>query len=101
MVHPPFPGKGKERISEIKCPIGSEYLRAAVRCLDVVGPSRVEPSYAEIFATRYRPPIGIHVWRSDLLTSYVVHVPKMVCFFEAAFENGLRFPLHPFFKCVL
>ena len=25
----------------------------------------------------------------------------MVCLFEAAFENGLRFPLHPFFKCVL
>ena len=28
-------------------------------------------------------------------------VPKMVCFFEAAFENGLRFPLHPFIKSVL
>ena len=25
----------------------------------------------------------------------------MVCFFEAAFENGLRFPLHPFIKSVL
>ena len=25
----------------------------------------------------------------------------MVCFFEAAFENGLRFPLHPFIKNVL
>ena len=25
----------------------------------------------------------------------------MVCFFQAAFENGLRFPLHPFIKNVL
>ena len=72
-----------------------------MRCSDAVGPSQVEPSYAKIFASCYRPPIGIHVCRPDFLTSYVVHVPKMVCFFEAAFENGLRFPLHPFFKCVL
>ena len=99
--HPPLHGKGKERISEIRYPIGSEYLRAAVRCSDAVGPSRVEPSYAENFATRCRPPVGIHVWCPDFLTSYVVHVPKMVCFFEATFENGLRFPLHPFFKCVI
>ena len=99
--HPPLPDKGKERISEIRYPTGSEYLRATVRCSDAVGLSRVEPLYAEIFATPYRPPFGIHVWRLDFLTSYVVHVPKMVCFFEAAFENGLYFPLHPFFKCVL
>ena len=59
--HPPFLGKGKERISEIKYPIGSEYLRASARCSDAVGPSRVEPSHAEIFATHYRPPVGIHV----------------------------------------
>ena len=72
-----------------------------MRCSDVVGPSQVEPSYAKIFATRYRPPDGIRVWRPDFLTSYIVHVPKMACFFEAAFENGLRFPLHPFIKCVL
>ena len=25
----------------------------------------------------------------------------MVCFFKVAFENGLRFPLHPFIKSVL
>ena len=99
--HPPLPGKGKERISEIKYPTGSKYLRAVVRCSDVVGPSRVEPFYVEIFATRYRPPASIHVWHPDFLTSYVVHVPKMVYFFEAAFENGLCFPLHPFIKCVL
>ena len=99
--HLPLLGKGKERIREIKYPTGLEFLRAAMRCSDVVGPSQVEPSYAEIFATRYRPPVGIRVWHPDFLTSFVVHVPKMVCFFEAAFENDLRFPLHPFFKCVL
>ena len=31
----------------------------------------------------------------------MVQVPKMVCFFEVAFDNGLRFPLHPFIKRVL
>ena len=86
--HPPLPGKGKERISEIRYLTGSEYLRATVRCSDAVGSSQAEPSYAEIFATRYSPPVGIHVWRPKFLTSYVVHVPKMVCFFEAAFGNG-------------
>ena len=91
----------KRGLARSGTPIRSEYLRAAVRCSDAVGPSRVEPSYAEIFATCYRPPIGIHVWRPDFLTSYVVHVFKMVFFFEATFENGIRFPLHPFFKCIL
>ena len=42
--HPPLPDKGKERISEIKYPTGSEYLRAAVRCSDAVGPSRAGSS---------------------------------------------------------
>ena len=28
-------------------------------------------------------------------------MPKIVCFFEVAFENGLRFPLYPFIKRVL
>ena len=31
----------------------------------------------------------------------MVSVPKMVCFFEVAFDNGLRLPLHPFIKGVL
>ena len=31
----------------------------------------------------------------------MVSVPKMVCFFEVAFDNGLRFPLHPFIKGAL
>ena len=59
--HPPLPGKGKWRISEIRYPTRSEYLRAVVRCKDVVGPSRVEPSYAEIFTPRYKPSAGVHV----------------------------------------
>ena len=53
------------------------------------------------FARRYRPPFGVRVWSLDVLTFYVVFVPKMVCFFEVAFDNGLRFPLHPFIKGVL
>ena len=66
-----------------------------------MGPSRVESLYGEVFARRYRPPFGIQVWSPDVLTSYVVQVPKMVCFFEVAFENGLRFPFHSFIKRVL
>ena len=97
---PPL-GKGKGKIREIRYPGGSEYLRAAVRYVEVVGPSRVEPSYAKTFSTHYRPPSGFQIWCLDLLMSYIVPVPKMVCFFEAAFKNGLRFPLHPFIKSVL
>ena len=97
----PFPSKGKEKISEIRYPYGSEYLRAAVRYADVMGPSWVEPSFAKTFTTRYGPPFGVPIWCPNLLTSYVVPVPKMVCFFEAAFENDLYFPLHPFIKNVL
>ena len=72
-----------------------------MRYADAVGPSRVEPSYAKTFSTRYGPPPGVQIRCPDLLTSYVVTVPKMVCFFEAAFEKGLRFPLHPLIKSVL
>ena len=99
---PPFPlGKGKEKIDKIKYPVGSEYLRSAVQNALAVGPSRVEPLYGEFFARRYMPPFGVQVWSLDVLTSYVVQVPKMVCFFEVAFENGLCFPLHSFIKRVL
>ena len=99
---PPLPlDKGKGRIDEIKFPVGSEYLKSAVQNALVVGPIRVEPLYGETFARRYRPPFGVQVWSPDILTSYVVQVPKMVCFFEVAFDNGLRFPLHPFIKRVL
>ena len=55
----PSPGKGKGKISEIRYPGGFEYLRATMKHADVVGPSRVEPSFAKIFATRYGPPSGV------------------------------------------
>ena len=99
---PPFPlGKGKGKISEIRYPSGAEYLRAAIQNVEVVGPSQVEPLYGEIFAAQYEPTFGVQVWCPDVLTTYVVQVPKMVCFFEVAFENGLRFPLYPFIKKVM
>ena len=98
--HPSPPSKGKGKISEIRYPSGYEYLKAVVKYADAVGPSRVEPLYEKTFVTRYRPPFGVQVWCPDLLTSYIVQVPKMICFFEAALENDIRFPLHPFIKNV-
>ena len=99
--HLSLSGKGKENISEIRYPSGFEYLKAAMKYADAVGPSRVEPLYEKTFVTLYRPPLGVQVWCPDFLTSYIIQLPKMVCFFKAAFENGLRFPLHPFIKNVL
>ena len=99
--HPSPPSKGKGKISEIRYLSGSEYLKAAVKYADTMGPSQVESLYEKTFITRYRPPLGVQVWCPDLLTSYVVQVPKIVYFFEAAFENGLPFPLHPIIKKVL
>ena len=99
---PPFPlGKGKGKISKIRYPSGFQYLRAAIQNAEAMGPSRVEPLYGEILAARYGPPFGVQVWCPDVLTTYVLQVPKMVCFFEVAFENGLRFHLHPFIKRVM
>ena len=98
---PPFPlDKVKGRIDEIKYPGGSKYLKSAVQNALAVGPSRVEPLYGATFTRRYRPPFGVQVWFPDILTSYVVQVPKMVCFFEVDFDNSLCFPLHPFIKRV-
>ena len=57
---PPL-GKGKGKISEIRHPYGSEYLGAVVRYADAVGPSRVEPSYAKTFATRYGPHSDVRI----------------------------------------
>ena len=58
----PFPlDKGKGKLNEIQLPSGSEYLRAAIQNSEAVGPSRVEPSYGEIFATRYGPPFGVQI----------------------------------------
>ena len=93
--------KGKGRVNLIEYPRGSDYLKSAVQHAITVGPSKVGPSYGATFAKRYRPPYGVRVWSPDVLTFYVVPVPKMVCFFEVAFENGLLFPLHPFIKGVL
>ena len=93
--------KGNGRIILIENPKGSEYLKSAVQHALTMGPSKVGPSYGATFAKRYRPPFGVRVWSPDVLTFYVVFVPKMVCFFEVAFDNGLRFPLHPFIKGVL
>ena len=93
--------KGKGKINLIKYHEGSDYLKFAVQHAVTVGPSKVSPSYGATFAKHYRPPLSDRVWSPDVLTFYVVSVPRMVCFFEVAFENGLRFPLHPFIKGVL
>ena len=99
---PPLPlDKGKGRVNLVKYPRGSEYLKSAVQHAVTVGPSKVGPSYEVTFAECYRPPLGVRVWSPDVLTFYVVRVPRMVCFFEVAFDNGLRFPLHPVIKGVL
>ena len=99
---PPFPlNKGKGIIDYIKYPGRSKYLKSVMQNALDVGPSKVEPLYGATFARCYRPPFGVWVRSPDVLTSYVVSVPKMVCFFEVAFDNGLRFPLHPFIKGVL
>ena len=92
---------GKGRVNLIKYPGGSEYLKSAVQHALTVGLIKVGHSYGATFARRYRPSFGVRVWSPDVLTFYVVSVPKMVCFFEVAFDNGLRFPLHPFIKGVL
>ena len=81
--------------------MGSEYLKSVVQNTLAVGPRKVDPLFGEVFSRRYRPPFGVQVWSPDVLTPYVVQVPKMVCFFEVVFENDLRFPLHPFIKRVL
>ena len=99
---PPLPlGKGKKKINLITYPKGSDFLKSAVRRAVKVGPSKVGPSYEFTFAERYRPPPGVRIWSPDFLTRYDTSVPGMVCFFEVAFDNGLRFPLHPFIKEVL
>ena len=99
---PPLPlDKGKREINLIKYPGRSDYLKSIVQHAVTVGPSKVGPSYGATFAKRYRSPSDVRVWSPDVLTFYVVLVPKMVCFFEVTFENGLRFPLHPFIKWVL
>ena len=99
---PPLPlDKDKGKINLIKYPGSSDYLKLVVQHAVIVGPSKVGPLYGVIFAEHYRPPPGVRIWTPDVLTFYAVSVPGMVCFFEIAFDNGLRFPLHPFIKRVL
>ena len=93
--------KGKRRIDLIEYPGGTKYLKSTVQHAIYVGPNKVGPSYGTTFVKRFRTPFGVRVWSPNLLTFYVVSVPKMVCFFEVAFDNALRFPLHPFIKGVL
>ena len=99
---PPLPlGKGKKKINLIKYPKGSDFLKSVVRHAVKVGPSKVGLSYESIFAECYWPLPGVRIWSPDVLTIYAASVPGMVCFFEVAFDNDLRFPLHPFIKEVL
>ena len=70
--------KGKGRVNLIKYPGGSEYLKSVVQHALTVGPSKVGPSYGATFARRYRPPFSVRVWSPNVLTFYVVSVPKMV-----------------------
>ena len=80
-VAPPLSlDKGKGKVDLIKYPRGSEYLRSAVQHAFTVGPSKVGPSYGATFSRRYRPPFGVRVWSPNVLTLYMVSVPKMVCF---------------------
>ena len=98
---PPPLGKGKRKINLIKYPKGSDFLKTAVHHAVKVGPSKLGPSCELTFAERYRPHPCVRIWSPDFLTRYATSVPGMVCFFEVAFDNGLRFPLHPFIKEVL
>ena len=93
--------EGKEKINLITYPGGLDYLKSVIQHAMTVGPSKVGPSYGVTFAERYRPPPGVRVWTPDILIFYATFMPRMVCFFEVDFENGLRFPLHPFMKEVL
>ena len=72
--HPSSYGKGKGKVSEIRYPGGSAYLRAAVRNAEAVGPNRVEPSFGHNFASLYKPPFGVRVWCPNFLTSYIAQV---------------------------
>ena len=79
----PLPlGEGKEKINLITYPGGSDYLKSAVQHAVIVGPSKVDPSYGSTFAERYRPPPGVRIWVSDVLTFYAASVPGMICFFR-------------------
>ena len=72
---PPSPfGKGKNKVSEIRYPSGSDYLRVVVQNDKAVGPSRIEPFFGKTFVARYRPPL----WCSCLVPrfSHFLHHPS-------------------------
>ena len=54
-------GKGKGKVSEIRYPGGSTYLRAAMQNAEAVGPSMVEPYFGHNFASCYRAPFDVWV----------------------------------------
>ena len=70
--------KVKGKVNFTKYPRESKYLRSAVRHALTVGPRKVGSLYGATFARRYQPPFGVRVWSPDILTLYVVSVPKMV-----------------------
>ena len=62
LAGPPSPyGKGKGKVSEIRYPGGSAYLKVAVKNAEAVGLSRVEPSFGHYFSSCYGPPFGVQV----------------------------------------
>ena len=99
--HPSPSSKGKGKISEIRYPSGSEYLKSAMKYANVVGPSRVEPFYEKTFVTCYRPPLGVQVRCLDLLTSYIVQVPKWHASLKRPLRTVSTFLYTPFIKNVL
>ena len=102
LTGPPSPsGKGKSKVSEIRYPCGSDYLMDTMQNAKVVGPSQINPFFGKTLLLATGPTLVFMVLYPNFLTSYIVQVPKMVYFFEAAFKTGLRFPLHPFIKSVL
>ena len=58
LAGPPSPyGKSKGKVSEIRYPGCSAYLRATMQNAEAVGPSLVDPSFGHNFASCYRPPL--------------------------------------------
>ena len=81
---PPLPlDEGKEKINLITYPWGSDYLKSVVQHAVIVGPSKVDPSYGSTFIERYRPPPGVRIWVSDVLTFYAASVPGWFVFLRS------------------
>ena len=98
---PPNPNKGKGKVGGIGVVDSSSYLGAAYKHARLEGPSGEGPGLMRAYKARFGFPPGVEPWCPDSSIFYVEEVKGKVCFFLAAFENGLRFPLHPFIKSVL